>query len=238
MFQASGKHLASILAPRRRAGISFVFDIGNVLLRWDPRHLYRKLFDDPGRMEWFLANVCTPEWNLELDRGHPFSTGIVRLIARHPEWAAYIRAFDERWDEMVPGVIEANVTLLEELHAGGVPLYAITNFSREKFASARQRHAFFSLFRGIVVSAHEGLIKPDPAIYRLFLDRYGLTAQACVFIDDSEANVDGARAVGMQAIHYQEPMDLGQKLGHFGIDGRNGLGDRTPARQDTTWHPC
>jgi HAD superfamily hydrolase (TIGR01509 family) len=238
MFQTSGKHLAPLLAPHGRAGISFVFDIGNVLLRWDPRHLYRKVFDDSATMEWFLANVCTLEWNLELDRGHPFSSGIAKLIARHPEWAAYIRAFDERWDEMVPGVIQANVTLLEGLHARGVPLYAITNFSREKFASARERYAFFSLFSGIVVSAHEGLTKPDPAIYRLFLDRYGLTAQACIFIDDSETNVEGARAVGMQAIHYKEPMDLGQNLGGVGIAGRNTLRDRTPARQDTAWRPC
>lgn len=194
-----------------------VFDIGNVLLRWDPRFLYRQIFDDAAEMEWFLGHVCTPEWNLDLDRGGTFGEAVERLIARHPEWASQIRAFDERWQEMVPHAIAPNVAVLEDLHAAGVPVYAITNFSAEKYAEALERFPFLREFGGTVVSAHEGLLKPDPAIYRLFLDRYGMDAGRCVFLDDSAANVAGAREAGMRAIHVGEETDLRTELRLLGL---------------------
>ena len=194
-----------------------VFDIGNVLLRWDPRHLYRALFDDEAQMEWFLAHVCDPAWNLEQDRGRTWAEAVEERIARHPEWASRIRAFDERWQETVPGAIEENVALVARLRAAGVPTYAITNFSREKFEESRRRFPWLDAFDGVVVSAVERLVKPDPAIYRLFLERYGLTAPDCVFIDDSEANVAGAQSVGMGAILYREPMDLAAALRRMGL---------------------
>jgi len=195
-----------------------VFDIGNVLLDWDPRHLYRKLFADEAAMERFLAEVCTPDWNREQDGGRPWAEAVAALSAAHPDHAALIRAFDERWHETVSGPIAENVALLERLHAAGAPVYAITNFSGAKYREAARRFAFFALFRGVVVSGDERLLKPDPAIYRLFLDRYGLAAGTCVFGDDSPANAEAARAAGMEAIRYVPGMDLAAELRRLGLD--------------------
>jgi 2-haloacid dehalogenase len=189
-----------------------VFDVGNVLLRWDPRHLYRKLFDDEARMEWFLANVCTHDWNVEQDRGRGWDEAVALLVDRHPEHEPHIRAFHERWHETVGGVFEENVALLERLRAAGVPNYCITNFSGAKFAEAKLRFPFLARFDGVIVSGDERLLKPDPAIYHLLLSRYNLSAGDCIFIDDSRANVHAAREIGMQAIQYAEPMDLAAEL--------------------------
>jgi HAD superfamily hydrolase (TIGR01509 family) len=194
-----------------------VFDVGNVLLRWDPRFLYRKLFADEARMEWFLREVWTHEWNLARDRGESFADGIAELVARHPDLADEIRAYDERWQETIPHAIEGSVEILQGLREAGVPLYAITNFSREKWAESRVRFPFLDDFLGVVVSAHERLVKPDPAIYRLFLERYRLEAPDCVFIDDSDKNVDGARAVGMHAVHFHDPGQLRTDLTALGF---------------------
>jgi 2-haloacid dehalogenase len=189
-----------------------VFDVGNVLIRWDPRNLYRKLFADPAGMERFLAEVCTDEWNLEQDRGRSWAEAIAERVALFPEQAALIRAYSERWHEMVPGEVEGTVSILEALRAAGVPLFAITNFSAEKFTEARQRFAFLGSFRDVVVSAHERLLKPDPAIYRVLLDRNGLEPGSCLFIDDSEKNVRGAEAVGMRALHFRDAAGLAAEL--------------------------
>jgi 2-haloacid dehalogenase len=194
-----------------------VFDVGNVLLRWDPRHLYRKLFIDEARMEWFLANVCTQGWNVEQDRGRGWDEAVALLVERHPEHEPQIRAFHVRWHETIGGVFEDNVALLERLRWAGVPTYCITNFSGAKFAEAKVRFPFLAGFDGVVVSGDERLLKPDPAIYRLLLSRYGLEASDCVFIDDSRANVEAARDVGMQAIHYAEPIDLAKELQRHGF---------------------
>lgn len=180
-----------------------VFDVGRVLIEWDPRHLYRDIFDgDEVLMEDFLSNVCTDAWNLEQDRGRPWSEAVVSLSAEHPYCRELIRAYDERWEEMVPDVIPGTPDILRELKERGVPLYAITNFSAEKFLLTRRRFDFFDLFDGIVVSGDERVIKPDPAIYRRLIDRYGLLAEKCLFIDDNAANVAGAEAVGMHAHHF------------------------------------
>jgi 2-haloacid dehalogenase len=197
---------------------SVVFDVGNVLLRWDPRNLYRAIFEDETRMEWFLSTICTPEWNIEQDRGRDWDEAVASLAALHPDHEPQIRAFHERWHETVSGAIEDNVALLAKLQQAGVPTYCITNFSAPKFIEAKARFPFLGSFRGVIVSGEERLLKPDPAIYELLLDRYGLEAAECVFIDDSTANVEGARAVGMQAIHYREPMSLAKELRRFGIE--------------------
>ena len=194
-----------------------VFDIGNVLIHWDPRHLYRRVFADPEEMEHFLKNVCTSAWNLEQDRGRSFAEGVAELLVRFPQHEAAIRAYDERWGEMVPGAIEGSVALMERLEAKGVPLYAITNFSTEKFAEAYPRFPFLARFRGTIVSAHERLVKPDAAIFALFLKRYGLRAEECLFIDDSAANVAAARAAGMAAHHFLGPEGLERELVELGL---------------------
>lgn len=194
-----------------------VFDVGNVLLRWDPRHLYRKLIPDETRLRWFMENVCTAAWNIEQDRGRPWADAVTELVAAHPEWEREIKAYDERWHETVSGVIEESVAILEELKAKGEKIYAITNFSREKWAESVIRFPFLGTFDGAVVSAHERLIKPDPAIYHVLLERYGLAAGDCVFIDDSAKNVAGAQAVGMQGVHFVEPIDLRAELRGLGV---------------------
>lgn len=193
-----------------------VFDVGNVLLRWDPFHLYRRLIPDETRRDWFLRNVCTAAWNLEQDRGRPWPEAVATLVAQHPEWEREIRAFDERWHETVPESIAGSVAVLEELKDRGEAVYAITNFSREKWAECLIRFPFLQRFDGAVVSAHEALLKPDPAIYRTLLDRYGLEADGCIFVDDSARNVEAARSVGMQAVHFVEPIDLRSALKALG----------------------
>jgi 2-haloacid dehalogenase len=195
-----------------------VFDIGNVLLRWDPRNLYRLIFDDHVEMEWFLGNVCTPDWNLEQDRGRDWDEAVALLVKDHPKHEPAIRAFHERWPETVSGVFEPNVALLQRLRDAGVPNYCITNFSGPKFILAQQRFPFLAGFDGVIVSGDERLLKPDPAIYHLLLDRYGLEAADCVFIDDSKPNIEAARNVGMEAIHYpSEDIDLAAELHRYGF---------------------
>jgi len=194
-----------------------VFDVGNVLIEWDPNHLYRKLIPDPVERVRFLSDVCPPAWNLEQDRGRSWADAVAERVALFPHYAALIRAFDERWPEMVPGEVPGSVALLEALRAAGASLYAITNFSAEKFALSRARFSFLNEFRDVVVSAEERLLKPDPAIYRVLLERNGLTAAHCLFIDDSEKNVGGAEAVGMRAHHFRDAATLGDTLRDLGL---------------------
>lgn len=189
-----------------------VFDVGKVLIEWDPQHLYRKLIPEQAARDAFLAEICTTAWNLEQDRGRSWAAAVAERTALFPDHAALIRAYDERWQEMVPGEVPGSVALLEALRAAAVPLYAITNFSTEKFAESQQRFPFLARFRDVVVSGAERLLKPDPAIYRCLLDRNGLDAAACLFIDDSEKNVHGARAVGMQAHHFVDAAGLATAL--------------------------
>jgi 2-haloacid dehalogenase len=197
-----------------------VFDIGNVLIAWDPRHLYRKLFAEEAAMEAFLAEVCTDAWNAEQDRGRSWAEALAERIALFPGHAPLIRAYSERWHEMVPGEVPGTVAILEALRAGGVPLYAITNFSTEKFAEAQARFAFLRGFRDVVVSGHERLLKPDPAIYRTLLDRNGLEAGRCLFIDDTERNVLAARALGMRGHHFRDAAGLAGEIARLGLPAR------------------
>ena len=195
-----------------------MFDIGNVLIEWDPRHLYKKIFDDHEKMEWFLANVFTMEINRECDRGLLFADAVSETTARFPDWHEEIQAFDERWPEMVPGPIAGTVDLLAEIRRKKIPNHAITNFSHEKFALARERFDFLNGFAVTIVSGEERLLKPDAAIYELFLGRAQVKAQDCVFIDDTLANVHAAQTLGMHAIHFKDPVDLRQRLRGLGFD--------------------
>lgn len=199
--------------------MNVVFDIGNVLIQWEPRALYRKIFASEAEVDWFLANVCTHDWNLEQDRGRSFAEGVAEATARFPAHAEAIAAYHLRWTETVLGEIDGSVRILEELHARGTPLYAITNFNQDKFRETLQRFPFLGRFRDIVVSGDERVIKPDPAIYRLLLDRNGLEASACLFIDDSLKNVHGAEAVGMKAHHFRSPQDLRAELARLNLLG-------------------
>lgn len=148
-----------------------IFDVGGVLIQWDPRHLYRRLFNgDDAAMERFLTHVCSMTWNLMQDAGRPFADGVAQLSARFPEHASLIEAFDSHWQEMVPDVIDETVEIARALHDRGVPLFALTNFSTEKFPLVRRRFDVFDLFEGIVVSGEIGVVKPDRAIYLHLLE--------------------------------------------------------------------
>jgi 2-haloacid dehalogenase len=189
-----------------------VFDIGNVLLRWNPRNLFRSEFADEDAMEAFLATACAMDWILETDRARSFKPALDARIKAYPQYARELSLFDERWIETLGGAIHENVALLGRVRSQGDKLYSITNFCAEKFDIARQHYPFLDWFDGIIVSGREGLVKPDPRIFSLFLTRFDLSAEETLFIDDSERNVAAARASGMRAIHFVEGVDLTQEL--------------------------
>ena len=189
-----------------------VFDLGGVLIDWDPRYLYRKLLADEAAVEEFLATVCTMEWNLEQDRGRPFAEAVAELVERHPEHAAAITAYHERWPEMLAGDIPGTVELLAGLRAAGVPLYALTNWSAETFVVARERFGFLEWFDGVLVSGEERLVKPDPAIFELLAERFGLDPRETFYVDDSEVNVAAARELGFDAVSFTGPQRLRRDL--------------------------
>jgi 2-haloacid dehalogenase len=194
-----------------------IFDIGGVLLDWNPRYLYRKLIDDEAAMERFLSEVCTLEWHEDNDRGVPFEVTCARLAAEHPEDAELIWAWGQRTEEMVRGPIEGTVEILSELRERGVRLYALTNMEAHTYPLRRQRFAFLRWFEGTVVSSEEGIVKPDPRIFRLLLERYGLDAASTLLIDDSARNVEAARALGMATIHFRSPEALREELEQAGV---------------------
>ena len=195
-----------------------VFDVGGVLLDWNPRHLYKTVFNgDDEAMERFLADVCSPAWNLSLDAGRPIATCVAELCGRFPDQSTLIAAYDARWEDMVRGAVEDTVDLARTLKANGVPLYALTNFSSEKIALVRPRYDFFALFDGMVVSGEIGMVKPDPAIYRHLLERFDLRAEETLFIDDSILNIAGAEAAGLNAVHYRSASQLRSELARWGL---------------------
>ena len=194
-----------------------IFDIGGVLLDWNPRYLYRKLIDDEAAMERFLSEVCTMEWHEDNDRGVPFEVTCARLAAEHPEDAELIWAWGQRTEEMVGGPIEGTVQILSELKAQGMRLYALTNMEAHTYPLRRERYEFLRWFEGIVVSFDEGVIKPDPRIYRVLLERYGLTPASTLMIDDNPRNVEAARALGMPAVLFESPAALRAALTEVGV---------------------
>jgi len=190
-----------------------VFDIGGVLIDWDPRHLYRKLFSgDELAMEHFLANVCTHEWNRCQDAGRSFAEGARLLKLEHPEKAELIDAYGARFDEMMPGPIAGTVEILAELRDRGTLLYALSNFSAETFPPALERFDFLRWFRGMVISGEVGVIKPDPRIYELMLARFAIDPHRAVYIDDVAANAEAARPFGIHGIHFTTPGALREEL--------------------------
>jgi 2-haloacid dehalogenase len=194
-----------------------VYDLGGVLIDWNPRHLYRKLFEDEAAMEWFLAEVCHAAWNEEQDRGRSFAAGVEEAAARHPEYRPLIAAYFERWAEMLAGEMDGAVAILAELRDAGYELHALTNWSAETFPFARERFAFLDWFQTILVSADVGLIKPDPAIFQRLLGRIGRTPAECLYIDDNARNVAAAAALGFDAIAFLSAAQLRDALRRRGL---------------------
>src|SRR5512138_134268 len=217
-YKGAGERMDRAGAVHGRAIDTVIFDLGNVLIRWDPRNLYRKLFgDDTDAMERFLAEVCHPEWNERQDAGRTWQEAIDEAIARHPQHEALIRAYRLRWDEMLDGPIIETVAVLRQLRDSGTRLFALTNWSRETFPVSLERYEFLHWFEGILVSGEEGLIKPDPAIFRRLISRFDVDISRAIFIDDSPRNVDGAQRVGLQAIHFENADKLRSDLRTLGL---------------------
>jgi len=185
-----------------------LFDIGNVIVRFDPRALYTKILTDPEERDWFLREVCSMAWHVEHDRGAAMAQTIPALVARHPRYRDAIEAWRDRASEMLPSLIKPSVDAIEALHASRVPLFALTNMPAEWVAMITAMSPAFAYFRDIVVSAHEGLIKPDPRLYRIALNRMGLQAAEVLFIDDSPANIDAARELGFDVHLFDNPAAL------------------------------
>ena len=186
-----------------------IFDLGGVLIDWNPEYLFRKIFDDEAEMLHFLSEITSPEWNEQQDAGRPLAEATEWLVARHPAYDAQIRAYYDRWEEMLGGAVEETVELLERIHGQQRHrLYALTNWSQETFPIALQRYDFLQLFEGILVSGREKLKKPDARIYRLLIERYAINPARAIFIDDSPRNVAGAQKAGIEAVHFTSPRQL------------------------------
>ena len=179
-----------------------IFDFGAVLVDWNPHYLLDDVFGSHEKAQWFLNNVCTSEWNSQMDGGKPFAQGVAELTEQFPQWEAEIRLYHTGWEKMMGSQIPGMEDLLKELKASGHRIFGLTNWSSETFYKIEGRYPIFSLLDGKVVSGDVGLLKPDPAIYRLLMDRFGLSPENCVFIDDNPANVHGAEAVGIRAIQF------------------------------------
>jgi 2-haloacid dehalogenase len=194
-----------------------VFDLGGVLIDWNPRYLYRKLFQREADMEYFLASICTSEWNLQQDAGRTFAEACAALKLEHPSNSEMIDAWFERFDEMMAGPISGAVDILAELRQREVPVYALSNWSAETFPFAQRRFEFLQWFRGIFLSAEVQLVKPDPRIFQRFCERFDLGPEQIIYIDDLQHNVEAAGRIGMHAIRFSDPTSLREELVQLGL---------------------
>ena len=189
-----------------------IFDIGRVLFEWDLRHLFAKLIADKNELDWFLANVVTPEWHFQHDAGRPLAEMIPERIAEFPDHAELIEAYATRFNETIPRPVPGSLEIVRELAERGVPLFAITNFGSELWEGFHPTQPVFDLFRDIVVSGKERLVKPDRAIYELAMQRFAVTPAECLFIDDVFENVAGAKAAGLDGYVFNGAGGLREKL--------------------------
>ena len=224
----------------QRLDPAFIFDFGGVIIDWDPRYLYRKLFDgnetcgsnlqncssnfescgsnlqscgsNLEAMERFLKEVDFYQWNARQDEGRPFAEGVAELCVRFPQYRDLIQAYDRRWDESIAGPYPATLAILRSLREMGYPLYGLSNWSVEKFLLVRHKYEVFDWFETILLSGEVKLVKPDPRIFAIMLERIGREASKCVLVDDSIGNVEAARQLGFQAIHFQSAEQLQAEL--------------------------
>lgn len=206
---------------------TIIFDLGNVLIGWNPRNLYHQVFATPEEADWFVSNITHLDWNEEQDRGRPIAEATELLVKEHPEWEREIRIYYDRWTEHFSGPIEENVALLRELQSSHLlgkshtqyRLLALTNWSAELFPWARATYNFLNIFEDIMVSGEVKMKKPDPEIYELLRERYDLgDFSGCVFIDDSLRNVEAARKLGLDSIQMENPTQLRAELRKRGVN--------------------
>lgn len=198
---------------------TIIFDLGGVLVDWNPRNLYKKVFDTNEQVEWFLNNVCTPEWNEEQDAGRTIAEANALKIAEFPAYENVIKLFYERWDEMFKGPISETVELQQKFIANpNYRVYALTNWSAEKWEEGKRLFPFFNDFEGVIVSGQENTRKPFDAIYQLLLKRYSIIPENAVFIDDNFENTVGALKNNIHAIHFKSPQQLKDDLKELNIN--------------------
>ena len=191
---------------------TLLFDFGNVLVKWDLHNIYDERFPTPEAVDVFLEEIRFFEWNSRMDRGFSFAEGVAQASEQFPQYAHLFHLLDEKWLETIREPIEDSIAIVRRLKERGYPLYILTNSSAEKFPLARQVHPFLVMFDDAIISGEIGLLKPDPAIFQYTLSRIHHTAQECLFIDDSLANIESARALGFTAIHFQSPEGLERDL--------------------------
>lgn len=197
---------------------NIVFDFGGVLVDWNPHYLYDRYLGSREHADWFLQNICTSEWNTQMDAGKPFAEGIAEKITEHPEYEAAIRAYQTDWMQMMGGQIPTMQVLVEALRNQGYHLYGLTNWSAETFCQVRPKYPIFNLLDGIVVSGEEKIAKPDLRIFQILMERYGITPSESIFTDDNLPNLVPAQTLGFHTIHFLNPAQLRHDLQtHFGI---------------------
>ena len=192
---------------------AIIFDLGGVLIDWDPKHLYTKVFDeDQEKIEHFLSTVCPPSWNAKLDAGYSFSAAIEERIKLFPDHREAIQLYGSRWIEMIGGQIDGTVEILAALKRKGLPLFVLSNWSTETYPYVYQRFEFLKWFDIVILSGEEKVVKPDPAIFRVLLNRIAYQAEQCLFIDDVADNTHSAEQLGFQTIHFTSAENLQLEL--------------------------
>ena len=191
---------------------NIILDFGGVLVDWNPHRLLDNYFGSREKADWFIANVCTGEWNAEMDAGKPFAQGIKELSAKYPEWAYEIQLYFDRWIDMIGGEVPGMLQLVRELKQQGYKLYGLTNWSAETFCQVRHKFEVFDLLDGMLVSGEEKMLKPAPEFFKLLLDRFGINPAESLFIDDNQPNVDGAIRFGFNAIRFENAENLRKQL--------------------------
>lgn len=197
---------------------TIIFDLGGVLIDWNPRYVYRQIFEDEKKIDWFFETICTSDWNENQDAGRSLQEATEELVAQYPEYEKEVRAYYGRWEEMLGGPIHETVEILRSLkQENKFRFYALTNWSAETFPVALQRYDFLGWFDGIVMSGEEKTRKPFPEIYQTLLNRFNVKASEAVFIDDSLRNIKGAEAVGINGIHFRSAQQLQNDLQDMGL---------------------
>src|ERR1700690_2767079 len=191
---------------------AILLDFGGVLLQWDPHKLYSRFFDQPQQIDEFLAEISFSSWNAEQDRGRPFEDGIAEISNQFPQHSHLIRAYYDHFEETIVGPITGTLEILHKLKQAGYPLYGLSNWSAENYPRVRHQYDFFNLFDKIILSGEVKLIKPDPAIFNLTLQMIRRTANECLLIDDSEANISTAKKIGFATIHFKSAEQLQTEL--------------------------
>jgi 2-haloacid dehalogenase len=197
---------------------TIIFDLGNVLIDWNPEYVFDPMFEDKQRKKYFFENVCTMDWNEMQDAGRPIKEATEELLAKHPEWKEYIEAYYGRWTEMLGGAIEETVDIFRQLkEKDQYKFYALTNWSAELFPYALNKFDFLHWFDGRVVSGEEMMRKPHPEFYQVLLERYNVTPHTALFIDDNYRNIQAAEKLGINSIHFTDATTLRETLASKGI---------------------